>query len=701
MTDVLKSTCGFCQIGCGIQIVREGKTLVRVEGDPDHPLNRGELCPKGKASLEYLYHPDRLKQPLKRVGPRGGGGWKSVSWEEALQTVADGLSRVRDRYGVESVAFVNGCFKGGYQGQYLSRFANVFGSPNILGAGYVCFLPRAKASRMTYGFFAVPDLEGSPQAVVIWGCNAAETLHHVHARAIRAVEQGARCMVIDPVRTRDAEKSDLWVQPRPGTDLALALGMLHVILREGMYDTEFVSQWTEGFEDLEAHVAPFTPEAVEDTTWVPASRIREAARFYAESRPACLVWGNAVDHGVNNFQTARALCILRAVTGNLGVPGGEARWMPPPVRGHLLGTDSAELTLPGRIPPDVRRRRIAPTEPMLPDVFYALPQEVVRSMRTGRPYPLRAAYVAGCNPVLTYPNAREVHRALLDLDFLVVADRFMTPTTALADVVLPVATHLEHDGIVAPPYSFQVALVQQQAARVGACRSDYEILHGLAKKLGLGEDFWETEEACLDFILEPAGISFEALRSLGVLHGKMEREIDSRRAFDTPSGKVELASRRLAEWGFDALPAFREPLQPDPGTGSPDPRYPLVLTTFKSGFYRHSEGRQIPSLRASHPEPVCRIHPQTAEGQGIRNGDPVVVETRHGRIRQEALLTPDVDPRVVVADYGWWFPEKNPKMVESWAASNVNVLIGNEPPYSREMGTPNLRGLACRIRKAQ
>ena len=516
---VVKSTCGICQIGCGVLVHMDNGQVTSIEGDPDSPLNEGVLCPKGFASLEYLYHPDRLQRPLKRLGRRGEGKWLPISWDEALDMVANGLADARDNCGVESVVFMGGSFKGGFQGQYLARFANLFGSPNIAGQGHVCFVPRANASRITYGFYAIPDFDYPPAAIVVWGKNPAETLHHVYRREMRAVKQGAKLMVIDPAKTSDAGRAELWLKPRPGSDLALAMGLLNVIIKKGLYDKAFVEKWTVGFDELAAHVQDYTPERVAEITWVPVEMIKQAAMFYGTNKPACIQWGNAIDQGVNNFQTARAICILRAITGNLEIPGGELRWSPPPLLGHLLGPSSPTLNLAEKISPEVRRRRVTTKDELLPTVFYALPQGIIKAIRSGDPYPIRAAFVQGCNPLLTYGNAQEAYQAFLGLDFLAVVDMFLTPTAALADIILPVATYLEFDGIVAPPYSLAVALVQQKITRVGECRSDYEILRDLARKLGFGEHFWDTEEQCLDFILEPAGITFDEFRKIGLLAG--------------------------------------------------------------------------------------------------------------------------------------------------------------------------------------
>jgi anaerobic selenocysteine-containing dehydrogenase len=691
---LVKSTCGICQIGCGILVHVDGDRVTMIEGDPESPLNEGRLCPKGLASLEYLYHPDRLQRPLKRLGKRGEGKWLPISWDEALDMVAGELAKTRDKYGVESIVFIDGSFKGGFQGRYLRRFANVFGSPNMAGTGHVCFLPRVMASRMTYGYYAVPDLGYPPVAVIIWGKNLTENLHHVYWRVVRAMEHGAKLMVINPTTIDGVERADLWLKPRPGTDLALVLGMMNVIINDGLYDRAFVKQWAVGFDQLRDHVQDYAPQKVAEITWVPAELIGQAARFYASNKPACLQWGNAIDQGVNSFQTARALCILRAITGNLEVPGGDVRWLP-----TAVDPLAPELTLPEKLPPEMRQRQVTPTDKLLPIFPHVLPQDVIKAVVHEDPYPIRAAYVQGCNPMITYTNAQETYRALLKLDFLAVADMFLTPTAGLADVVLPVATYLEFDGIVAPSYSIPVALVQQGVTRLGECRSDYEILRDLARKLGLGEYFWDAEEQCLDAILAPAGLSFDEFRKVGFLIGSRQYRAYQSQGFPTASGKVELYSSQLKEWGFDPLPTYHE--GPETPYSAPElaKEFSLVLTSGKRGCYRHSGGRQIASLRGNQPGPITYIHPDTAKRLGIADGDWVNIETMRGRIQQRAMISSDIDPRVVKVDYAWWFPEDGVTDLYGWAKSNINVLTDNQPPFNPEVGASNMRGLLCRVYK--
>jgi len=692
---VIKSTCGGCQVGCGIWVNVENGQVTKIEGDPESPLNKGILCPKGLASLEYLYHPDRLRKPLMRQGKRGEGKWQSIDWDKALDIVAKELAKAKHAHGAESVVFIFGSFKGGFQGQYLRRFANVFGSPNVASQGHVCFVPRLNASKVTYGYYAIPDFDHPPHSVIVWGKNLSENLHHVYWRLEKALDRGSKLMVVNPTEIREKDRADIWLKPRPGSDLALALGMINVVIHEELYDKAFVENWTIGFDELITHVKDYTPEKIAEITWVSAEMVKQASRFYTTHRPACIQWGNAIDHGINNFQTARAISILRAITGNLEVPGGDIRWSSLPVD----PLDPA-LGLPEKIPPEMRQRKVTSPAKILPLTSYVLPQDTIKAMRYGDPYPIRAAYVQGCNPLMTYSNAKETYQALLGLDFLAVADMFMTPTAALADIVLPAATYLETDDIVVPAYSLPIVQVQQGVTRIGDCRDDYEILRDLAGKLGLGENFWDTKEECLDHILEPAGISFDEFRRIGVLIGSKQYRSYQSQGFPTPSGKVELYSGQLKAWGFDPLPTYYEP--PETPHSAPDlyKEYPLVLTSGKRGCYRHSSGRQISSLRGSNPEPVTYIHPQTAGSLGIADRDWVNIETRRGTIKQRAILSADIDPRVVAVDYAWWFPEDGPADLYGWERSNINILTDDQPPFNRETGASNLRGILCKVYKA-
>jgi len=695
VTDgVVASTCEFCMMGCGVLVyLRDGKP-VRVEGDPDYPVNKGVLCPIGMASLEYLYHPDRLKHPLKRAGKRGSGKWQRISWDEALDTIAAELTKTKEKYGAESIVFIRGGAKG-YQDNYLARFANVFGTPNVPSTAPICHVPRVRASEITCGFMPNPDYEYPPACIVMWGVNAYATAIANSKREIAALQKGSKLVVIDPAETEYTRRSDIWVRVRPSSDLALALGMINVIINEKLYDGDFVDRWTVGFDQLEAHVQDYPPGKVGEITWVPAETITEAARVYATSKPACIAWGNGIDTNIDNFQCARAISILRAITGNIGRPGGDVQWSP----SGIVPRGSPDLVQQDALPADMRTKWISARDGILPTVSYALPQTIVKAMIEADPYPVRAAYIPGGSLLHTYSNAQETRRALESLDFLVVSDFFMTPTAELADIVLPVATYLETDSLLESLYSSTVGVIQK-VAQIGECWSDYRIWKELAQRLGLGDYFWDDERGFLDYLLKPAGLTFDEFRKVRVISGSKQYRNYERNGFKTPSGKVELYSDRLKEWGFDPLPLYREPLESPYSEPELAKEYPLVFTNHKLAYYKHSAGRQIATLRGSHPEPLVTIHTETAGKLGIAEGDWVYIETKRGRIKQKATLTPNIDPRVVMVDYGWWFPEKEDSELHGWAESNINVLTDNKQPYGREMGTATLKGILCKIYKA-
>jgi len=686
----------ICQAGCGLIVHLENGEIVKIAGDPESPVNRGKLCVKGAASLDYLRHPARLKYPLRRTGERGSGRWERIPWDEALDTVADQLLNAKTAYGPESVVFMRGSFKGGYEGAYLARFANAFGAPNIASMASVCFQPRVNGSVFTHGFNPVPDYDYPPACMLVWGANLHETRFGEGLDTLEALQKGSKLIVVDPRKFHLSRKVEIWLQLRPGSDLALALALIHVVIAERLYDRSFVDRWTIGFDELKKHVEQYPPEAIEKITWVPVSLIKDAARLYATSKPAVLQAGNAIDHNGNNFQTARAFAILRAITGNLGVPGGELACSQP----SIVPMGSPEFDLRDRLQKEVRNKRLNAADRMLPSVYYTLPQSIVKSVLKGEPYKIHFAYILGSNTLLTYTNAQEVYKSLKQIDFLAVADMFMTPTVAMADIVFPVGSHLERDGIIAPPY-YPLVQVQQKVAQVGECRSDYEILAGLARRVGTGEYFWEREKECFDYIMKPSGLTFEEFRNVGVLVGKKEYRQHEKDGFSTHSKKVELYSERLKDWGFDPLPTYREILETAVSAPELANEYPLVLTSWKMEAFRHSGERQFESLRKLHPDPVVWIHPDTAAELGIVEGDIVYIETKRGRIQQKAVLTADIDRRVAGVDYGWWFPEKGPEGMYGWAEANINILTDDAPPWGREMGTTNLRSFLCKVYKAQ
>ena len=707
MNQVMKSVCGLCSGSCGVLITLHNGKAMEVRGDPESTPNKGALCAIGSASLQYLYHPDRLKHPLRRMGERGSGQWQRISWAEALDRITDELNKVKRNYGAESVAMVHGSAKG-YQDTHLVRLANAFGTPNVTCADYVCYVPRMLAAETTFGFMPGCDYEYPPACIVVWGANKAETRFYVHRNILCAKNRGAKVICIDPLKSKSSENADMWIQVRPGTDLLLALAMINVIIDQNLYDRDFVEKWTTGFEQLKTHVQAYSPEKVAEMTWVDVNTIIEAARLYATNKPACIEWGNALDQTTNAFQTSRAIAILMAITGNLGIPGGQTERAGAGFREGDL--DSSDIGILGRWSSEIELRRVLPKATqlnkvgagltLLPDFRYVPPYSIIKAITDEDPYPIHAMFVQGSNPLSSWSNIQEVYTAFLQLGFLAVSDLFMTPTAALADVVLPVASYLEYDGIVMPP-SGTLAKVQRKIAQIGECRSDHEIINGLAQNLGLAEHFWDKLDDFWDAILKPVDLTFEKFKRVGLNPGIKQNYQYKINGFNTPSGKVELYSNQLEQLGLDPLPGYNKPHEQtycDPHSNNV---FNLILTGRKVGPYRHSGGRQIPSLRRLQPDPTAIVHQKTASKLGIEDGDWIYIETVRGRIKQRASLSMSVDERVVVSDIGWWFPEKGISDLYGWAESNYNVLTDNKPPFSPDVGSVNLRGLSCRIYKSQ
>ncbi len=696
-TQVLKSVCRSCHGGCGTLLhVTDGR-LTKVAGDRESPLNKGRLCPIGTSTLDLVYHPDRLKYPLRRTGARGEGKWERISWDEALGEIAERLQTIKRECGPEAIAMGTGT--GRHHIRWVSRFGHALGTPNWCEPGFAqCFHPRVNTTLLTFGDFPVCDFTGGtpPQCIVYWGHNPVNSGPDGETRfnALDALESHAKVIVIDPRRTRLARQADLWLQLRPGTDGALALAMLHTIIEERLHDAAFVAEWTHGFEALAERVRSCSPEWAAPITWVPAELIRAAARLYARTKPSMMEWGCAIEHTPNCIQTVRAISLLPALTGNVDVPGGWVFGM------KGLGRFPSLIE---NLSPEMSAKRLgADRFKMLGGEGADLPAAhiptLLRAMREGVPYPVKAFLVFGNNTLTTFGNAKQAHEALLKLDLLVVADLFMTPTAELADIVLPAASWPELNQLAGlPTIAANVVLAQRKAVQIGECKADEEIFIELARKMNLPLCTEPLDEVLESQLASGCGISLSELRKKGFhkLEFRYRKYLDG--GFKTPTGKIELYATRLEAMGYDPLPHYHEPPESPVATPELAKDFPLVLTTgARIPFFFNSEHRQIKNLRKAHPDPIVEIHPDTAKPFGIKSGDWVWIETRRGKIRQRARVTDEIDARVVHVEHGWWFPEEAGPEHGVWT-SNANLLTSNDPPYDPAMGTYQLRALLCRI----
>ncbi|MEJ2638008.1 MAG: molybdopterin-dependent oxidoreductase [Desulfosarcinaceae bacterium] len=724
MTEIKRSYCGLCHPRCGLLLHIEDGKIVKVTGDPDHPVTRGVICARGRLMPDHVHHPKRLNYPLKRVGAKGEGQWQKLSWDQALDEVAEKLSKLKASYGAETLTFTHGT-KRTYHWD-CRRFFNLFGSPNTCGVNNICMCPSYATEYATYGGMAWSEVMGA-QCIVVWGCNASSSNPiGLYPQLVRAKKRGARLIVIDPRRTKEADMADLWLQIRPGTDAALMLCWMRLLIEEGLYDHDFVDKWTVGFEDLKPAVESYTLEKTAAITRIPQALIVESARMYATNKPAVIPFGFGLDkQGVNATQCARGRAIIRAMTGNLEIPGGEnfstageigkiLDWehlerndsLPQSQRVKQLGADRYPFFgFPGWEKNQEANKKLPPGYVAAPEAWHsnlAHARDVLNAAITGKPYPVTAAITLANNPLLSFPNTKRVFEALKSLQLYVVMDYYLTPSAALADYVFPASSTVEQPEIWLSG-SFCMAC-PQGIDPLYERRNSYDFYRGLGLRLGQKEHWpWKSVEEVYDYCLKPAGLTFKELVRRYGFFGEREYRRYEKYGFGTPSGKVELRSSIFQDLELSPLPVYREPLWSP--SGSPDlaKEYPLILIT-GSRFMPmyHSEQRQIEKARRKMPEPLVTIHPATAEKLGLASNDWALISTPLGKIRQRVALSGAIHPDMADAQHGWWFPERGSTLPELFGTfeSNANLLCPDDPEFcSPEIGSWPHSALLCRIEK--
>jgi len=692
--------------------VRDGK-LVKVEpADYPDPRYNNRICLKGLTAVERVYHPDRLKYPLRRAGERGGGKWERVSWDDALNSIAEKLTEIKGKYGSESIASIHGT---GPRAALLAStlFPFALGSPNRISVDlHICYAPSLVAEISTVGHSIMmeegPDYQAA-NCILVWGGNPLIS-HPPRGKEIVDAKRKrkAKLIVIDPRQTSLASQADLWLPVRPGTDVLLALGMIKAIIEEGLYDKKFVDKWCYGFDKLRERVNEYPLEKVAEITWIPADKIREAARLYATTKPAALHHRVAIEHNVNSTQTDRALVILIALTGNIDIKGGNL--FPMHIEGYKPSIVLAGASKAFRPSPEVEKKRIGSKEfPLVAGADAVLPfvpsPLAIEAMLTGKPYPITALYCAGGNPVVDVQNSKRVWRALKNLELLVVTDFFMTPTAELADYVLPATTWLEREECCDISYMNYISARQKAIEPLYECWDDLKILIELVKRIPWANREivpWNDVNECNEWMVRDMGITFDDFKKKGYIAVPHQYKKYEGKGFDTPSGKVELYSTIFEKHGHDPLPSFREPPESPISTPELMKDYPFILITGGRHIaYFHSEGRQIPRLRKLAPDPEVEIHPDAAKKLNIDNGDWVWLETpkvKGERVKFKARLTSRIHPKIVHVPHGWWFPEK-PAPEHGCFDCNINVVMSGDSPREEICASVPTRGTLCRVYK--
>ncbi len=700
---VISTTCISCHGGCGVRVAVEDGAIVHIEGNPDS-LTKGTMCAKGLSSIQHIDNPFRLKYPMKRAGAKGEGKWERISWDEALDTIAGKMKEAIEEFGPSTIAISQGTGRG--YNRYVHRLARSLGTANIITPGYVCHSPRLGLYGLVTGYGRLYcDYHGwggeFPKTQIMW----AKQLEISSADAemstwyIKSLDYAKNLIVIDPRATAYASRATLHIQPRPGTDCALALGMMNVIINENLWDKEFVDNWTFGFDELKERASPYTPEKVSEITWVPKEKIIEAARMFAIDTPGCIQVGSSLERQANCGHTLRAITCLMGLTGNIERPGSMVSWVLPET--GLI--EDFFLELP--VTDEMRSRIIGIDKFKMGAARTCNPDPMVKAILSGEA-PIKVWFSVGGQQIVHMANTKEVVKAIEKVEFMVHCDQFMGPMAQAADIVLPSAHWLEMEDVFDMHPRFMIEAHNKVIDPPGEAKPNIWIFNEVGKRV-VPEKWFDDVEACLDYqVKQGKDMNWKKFKDQLVsgCWGKdqvyYKYKTDYWRkggGFPTPTGKFEFVSKALEEMGYDPLPQFREPGESPNSTPELFKEYPVVMSSgFRQPFYFLGQYRNIPWLRGFMEYPTCQLHPETAEKYGISDGDWVWIESPRGKIRQKARVFPGILRGVLMATANCFYPEEPPETYHGLYISNPNLLTNNnhlDPMY----GSPDLTCLLCKV----
>ena len=708
--ETVAGICGICPGGCGVNVVLVDGKVEKILPIKNHPM--GVVCVRGLHSKEIIYSRDRLKYPLRRVGEKGEGKFERITWDDALDRIVHTFGKIKNEYGAQAVMsyFGRGSFDTNLVDVFgapdptskgVTGFLYPFGSPNGTGVSSICSVSYnllagiptvGNTMHALYPDFAKTDL------VVIWGANPpTDSPPNKVKKILAAKKRGARIVVIDPMRSHMAKKADQWIGIRPGTDGALALSMINVIVNENRHDENFVRDWTLGFEALRDYAKEFPPEKVEKITRVPRETIVALARSIASANGASLLMYTGLEYSNSGVQSIRAVLCLWAITGNMDVQGGLMFRPPSPVKFPRIKLE----------PPQDIKPIGADKYPFFCDILNSAQfMEAPRAILRGEPYPVKSLLVFGASLLTSLPDPEIWKKCFRKLDFMVVFDRFMTADAMYADMVLPATTNYEN--VVYQKYPGGYCQLRQRVIDpIEEAKSGYTFLVELAKGLGYGDLFPSTEADRLKFVFQsgpvslaelkanPEGVKYDAGKQEYRKYAKGLLRKGGEPGFNTPSGKIELVSSLLEKYGYDGLPVYVEPTESPLSSPELCEKYPLVFNSgarIQSTF--RSQHLNIPGLLKLQPKPQVLIHPLDAKERGIENQGRVWVESPRGRVGFWAKVTDDVMAGQVEVNVGGG----SPIHAAPWREANANYLtdLENRDPIS---GFPVYKALLCDVKK--
>jgi anaerobic selenocysteine-containing dehydrogenase len=607
-------------------------------------------------------------------------------------------------FGPHTIAISQGTGRG--YNRYTHRLARSLGTANIITPGYVCHSPRLGLYGLVTGYGRLYcDYHGwggeFPKTQIMW----AKQLEISSADSemcnwfIQSLDYCKNLIIIDPRQTAYASRATLHIQPRPGTDSALALAMMNVIINEGLWDKEFVENWTFGFEELKERVMPMTPERASKITWVPKEQIIQAARMFAVDTPGCIQVGSSLERQANCGHTIRAITCLLGLTGNIERPGSMISWVLPET--GLIEDFFLELPLTD----EMRSRIIGIDKYKMGAARTCNPDTMVKAILSGEA-PIKVWISVGGQQIVHMANTKEVVKAIEKVEFMVHFDQFMGPMAQAADIVLPSAHWLEMDDVYDMHPRFMIEAHNKVVDPPGEAKPNVWIFNEIGKRV-VPELWFKDVETCLDYQVRKGKNMNWKKFSENLVSGCWGKDqvyykykTDYWRkggGFPSPTGKFEFVSKKLEELGYDPLPQYREPGESPLSTPELYKEYPIVMTSgYRSPFYFLGQYRNIPWLRSFMEYPTCQIHPETAKKYGIKDGDWIWIESPRGRIRQKCRAFPGILKGVLMATANCFYPEEPPDTYHGIFISNPNVLTSNDhldPMY----GSPDLTCLLCKI----
>jgi anaerobic selenocysteine-containing dehydrogenase len=650
-SGVIRGACPHdCPDTCAMLVTVEDGRATKVAGDPDHPVTRGFLCAKVNRYVDRTYHRDRLHTPLRRVGPKGSGNFVAISWDEALETIASRLtSIIRSPDGAQAILpYSYAGTMGLIQGSSMDRrFFHAIGASKLDRT--ICSMAGTVGMRMTVGANIGADPEGIPSSdlVLLWGTNTLTSNPHLWPFVLEAREKGARIIAIDPIKTRTAAQCDEWLPIRPGTDAALALGMMNVLFARGLTDDDYIAQHTTGVDELRARAKEYTPERVATITGLAAADVVRLGEMYGRSAAAFIRVNYGLQRHAGGGMAVRTIACLPALTGHWKRAGGGVQLSS---SANFL-FNKAALERPDLSPPVRTINMIRLGEALnRPDAGVGGP-------------PVRALIVYNSNPASVAPDRVDVLKGLGREDlFTVVLEHFQTDTADWADIVLPATTQLEHWDVHLSYGHHYVTLNKPSIAPIGEAKPNSEIFRLLAARMGMkdpifrDDDVTMIEQSLATNVEKMRGVTMEALKE----HGWARLNVPTPYlpyaggAFSTPSGKCEFVSPRMKEMGLDPVPSFTPPYEFPEAAPELAKRYPLTLISSPAHQFLNSTFVNVESLRLAAREPECLIHPGDAERRGIAPGMRVVVHNDRGAFTAVARVEDTIREGVAWAPSIWW-----------------------------------------------